>query len=114
MVLGDRQVREVVVLDKLTYAGNLENLAPVANDPRYRFVRGDICDAAAESHAATARCPASRSFAASCAFDGGLRRTVGGTSITETWVKRVRSGEYQRYYEKNCLNREAGRRLPRC
>jgi len=59
MVLGDRQVRELVVLDKLTYAGNLENLAPVANDPRYRFVRGDICDAAAESHAATARCPIS-------------------------------------------------------
>lgn len=46
MVLGDRKVRELVVLDKLTYAGNLENLAPVANDPRYRFVRGDICDAA--------------------------------------------------------------------
>ncbi|MEK7407770.1 MAG: dTDP-glucose 4,6-dehydratase [Acidobacteriota bacterium] len=31
-------------LDKLTYAGNLENLASVAADPRYRFVRGDICD----------------------------------------------------------------------
>jgi dTDP-glucose 4,6-dehydratase len=36
----------VVVLDKLTYAGNPENLAPVADDPRYRFVHGDICDAA--------------------------------------------------------------------
>lgn len=35
----------VVNLDKLTYAGNLENLEPVARDPRYRFVRGDICDA---------------------------------------------------------------------
>jgi dTDP-glucose 4,6-dehydratase len=35
----------VVVLDKLTYAGNLANLAPVAGDPRYRFVRGDIADA---------------------------------------------------------------------
>jgi dTDP-glucose 4,6-dehydratase len=37
---------EVVVLDKLTYAGNEANLASVADDPRYRFVRGDICDAA--------------------------------------------------------------------
>jgi dTDP-glucose 4,6-dehydratase len=37
---------EIVVLDKLTYAGNLENLAPVANDPRFQFVKGDICDAA--------------------------------------------------------------------
>jgi len=35
---------EIVNLDKLTYAGNLENLAPVAGSPRYRFVKGDICD----------------------------------------------------------------------
>ncbi|ATY09630.1 dTDP-glucose 4,6-dehydratase [Amycolatopsis sp. AA4] len=37
---------EVVVLDKLTYAGNEANLAPVADSPRLRFVRGDICDTA--------------------------------------------------------------------
>lgn len=35
---------EVVVLDKLTYAGNLENLRDVDGDPRYRFIRGDIAD----------------------------------------------------------------------
>ncbi len=35
----------VVVYDKLTYAGNLNNLADVSDDPRYTFVRGDICDA---------------------------------------------------------------------
>ena len=34
----------VVTLDKLTYAGNLANLAPVQNDGRHTFVRGDICD----------------------------------------------------------------------
>ncbi len=34
----------VVVYDKLTYAGNLSNLADVSDDPRYAFVRGDICD----------------------------------------------------------------------
>jgi dTDP-glucose 4,6-dehydratase len=33
---------EVVVLDKLTYAGNLANLAPVIDDERLRFVEGDI------------------------------------------------------------------------
>ena len=32
-------------LDKLTYAGNLENLRDVEDDPRYSFVHGDICDA---------------------------------------------------------------------
>ena len=35
---------EVVALDKLTYAGNLDSLAPAAGDSRYRFVRADICD----------------------------------------------------------------------
>jgi len=36
----------VVNLDKLTYAGNLQNLADFASEPRYRFVQGDICDGA--------------------------------------------------------------------
>lgn len=36
---------QVVVLDKLTYAGNLANLEPVAGDPRFEFVHGDIDDA---------------------------------------------------------------------
>jgi len=35
----------VVVYDKLTYAGNLDNLRDIADDPRYGFVQGDICDA---------------------------------------------------------------------
>jgi dTDP-glucose 4,6-dehydratase len=37
---------EVVNFDKLTYSGNLENLADLAENPQYRFVRGDIADAA--------------------------------------------------------------------
>ncbi|AHH99944.1 dTDP-glucose 4,6-dehydratase [Kutzneria viridogrisea] len=40
---------EVVVLDKLTYAGNLANLAPVDTSSRLRFVQGDICDPAVVS-----------------------------------------------------------------
>lgn len=40
-------VEAVTVFDKLTYAGNLANLAAVEQDPRYSFVRGDICDSAA-------------------------------------------------------------------
>jgi dTDP-glucose 4,6-dehydratase len=43
-VLREHPEDEVVVLDKLTYAGNLENLEDVAGDPRYAFVKGDICD----------------------------------------------------------------------
>jgi len=37
-------VSRLVNLDKLTYAGNLENLVQIEEDPRYRFVLGDICD----------------------------------------------------------------------
>ena len=35
----------ILNLDKLTYAGNLNNLSDVENDPRYTFVQGDICNA---------------------------------------------------------------------
>jgi dTDP-glucose 4,6-dehydratase len=35
---------KVINLDKLTYAGNLENLKDIENNENYRFVRGDICD----------------------------------------------------------------------
>ena len=35
---------QVTVYDKLTYAGNLANLASVSDDPRFTFVQGDICD----------------------------------------------------------------------
>ena len=45
-ILGAHADWSVVNVDKLTYAGNLANLADVAGDPRYRFHRADICDAA--------------------------------------------------------------------
>jgi dTDP-glucose 4,6-dehydratase len=38
---------EVVNVDKLTYAGNLDSLRMVSGDPRYRFIKADICDEAA-------------------------------------------------------------------
>ena len=36
---------EVVNFDKLTYCGNLENLRDIEKNPRYKFIKGDICDA---------------------------------------------------------------------
>jgi dTDP-glucose 4,6-dehydratase len=45
--LREKWAKQVVNLDKLTYAGNLENLEPVAQDEGYGFVQADICDAAA-------------------------------------------------------------------
>jgi dTDP-glucose 4,6-dehydratase len=46
MTLRDHPDDSVIVLDKLTYAGNERNLESVRDDSRFRFVRGDICDAA--------------------------------------------------------------------
>jgi dTDP-glucose 4,6-dehydratase len=46
MTLREHTDDSVIVLDKLTYAGNERNLDPVRSDRRFRFVRGDICDAA--------------------------------------------------------------------
>jgi len=37
----------IIVFDALTYAGNQESLSGLERDPRYRFVKGDICDEAA-------------------------------------------------------------------
>ncbi|HEX9922451.1 MAG TPA: dTDP-glucose 4,6-dehydratase [Anaerolineae bacterium] len=45
-LLGKYDDIQVVVYDKLTYAGNPANLAPVADNPRYHFEQGDICNAA--------------------------------------------------------------------
>ena len=45
--LIETSAHEVCVVDKLTYAGNLDNLASVAGDPRYQFKQADICDARA-------------------------------------------------------------------
>jgi dTDP-glucose 4,6-dehydratase len=46
LALGKDAGFEILNLDKLTYAGNLENLTEVIANPRYRFVRGDIADGA--------------------------------------------------------------------
>ena len=45
-VLATHAEDVVVNLDKLTYAGNPANLADLADDPRYTFAKGDICEAA--------------------------------------------------------------------
>ncbi|MEW5820530.1 MAG: dTDP-glucose 4,6-dehydratase [Cyanobacteriota bacterium] len=42
--LEEHEKYKVINLDKLTYAGNLENLKEVENSSRYEFVRGDICN----------------------------------------------------------------------
>src|SRR5438270_7594361 len=44
LALRENWADQVVNLDKLTYAGNLENLRPIADHPGYKFIQADICD----------------------------------------------------------------------
>ena len=44
MLLEERPDYRIICLDKLTYAGNLSTLISVMDDPRFRFVKLDICD----------------------------------------------------------------------
>ncbi len=88
MVFRERPDVRVTVLDAMTYAGNPENVRDVANDPRYRFVRGDICDAAAVRDAIGAGASAIVNFAAETHVDRSilapeqfLRTDVLGTHV---------------------------------
>lgn len=62
---------DVVVLDKLTYAGNLENLRGVRDDPRFTFIRGDVADEEIVRRA-IAGCDAAINFAAETHVDRSI------------------------------------------
>jgi len=71
-LLERRPDAEVVTLDKLTYAGRLENLEPLGDEPRHRFVRGDVTDARVVGELASA-CDAVVHLAAESHVDRSLR-----------------------------------------
>ena len=90
--IGSQFIRERVVrhpeelvinFDLLTYAGNLENLAPVDRLPNYRLVKGDICDEAAVLAALPDDCSAVVHFAAESHVD---RSILSATEFVKTNV----------------------------
>jgi dTDP-glucose 4,6-dehydratase len=87
MLLGRDPGLRVVVLDKLTYAGNLENLAPARADPRLEFVQGDICDAAMV-HEVMQGCDLVYNFAAETHVDRSIQdsQAVVWTNVRGTQV----------------------------
>lgn len=85
LVLAERPDWEVVNLDVLTYAGRLENLQDVADHPRYRFIRGDICDADVVARA-MAGCTLAVNFAAETHVDRSL---LGAAHFIDTDIKGV-------------------------
>ena len=77
----------IVNYDKLTYAGNLENLISIAENPNYRFAKGDICNIAAVE-AAIVGCDAVIHFAAESHVDRSIYEPapVIETNITGTFI----------------------------
>ena len=78
----------VINFDKLTYAGNLDNLAAVARHPNYSLFAGDICDAKAVAEALPENCDAIVHFAAESHVDRSIlsaeefvRTNVLGTQV---------------------------------
>ena len=100
-VLERRPDYRLTNLDALTYSGNLENLAGVEHDPRYRFVRGDICDAELVGRL-VGECDAVVHFAAESHVDRSIldsgpfvRTNVIGTQVLLDAIRR--SGRPRRF-----------------
>ena len=86
---------EVTVFDALTYAGNLHTLHDVEDDPRYRFVKGDICDRDAVAEAMAGH-DAVVHFAAESHVDRSIvspdefvRTNCGGTNVVCDVARRL-------------------------
>ncbi|MDB5069215.1 MAG: dTDP-glucose 4,6-dehydratase [Candidatus Eremiobacteraeota bacterium] len=94
-VLRERADVSVTVLDLVTYAGNPANVAEVEHDPRYRFVKGDIADAARVDEAVGDGADAIVNFAAETHVDRSIldpeafiRTDVMGTHVLLEAVRR--------------------------
>ena len=85
-VLSQHRDAHVVALDKLTYAGNPENLAAFDGDSRFQFVHTDICDADAVGEA-LAGCDALVNFAAESHVD---RSVMDPAAFVRTNVEGIR------------------------
>ena len=72
LVLREHPNVEIVNLDAMTYAANPENLREVERDPRYRFIKGDICDPAAVREAIGSGAEALVNFAAETHVDRSI------------------------------------------
>ncbi|MGH8165275.1 MAG: dTDP-glucose 4,6-dehydratase, partial [Rhodanobacteraceae bacterium] len=103
LVLRERPGIAVVNLDAMTYAGNPANLQEIEGNPRYAFVRGDICDAAAVERALGDGVDAIVNFAAETHVDRSilqpeafLRTDVLGTHVL---LEAVRKHRVQRFLQ---------------
>jgi len=92
---------QVINFDKLTYAGNLDNLKDVEKDPRYQFIKGDICDPDAVEVAVASGVDTIINFAAESHVDRSIlsagsfvQTDVYGTYVLLEAVKKHKVGRY--------------------
>ena len=83
-ILKEHPDWEITNLDKLTYAGNLENLKDIEDNPRYRFAKGDITDRELISNILRNRFDAIINFAAESHVD---RSILDASPFIETNIK---------------------------
>jgi dTDP-glucose 4,6-dehydratase len=86
-LFANRQSSGIVNFDKLTYAGNLANLESIGGNSRYKFIKGDICDASAVE-AAMRGCDCVVHFAAESHVDRSIYEPAPAvqTNVTGTFV----------------------------
>ena len=93
----------IVVLDNLTYAGNLENLAEVEQDSRYGFVHGDICDEALVDKLMAQDVDAVVNFAAETHVDRSIKEcrpfTLANVIGTQTLLNAARKYDVDSYVQ---------------
>ena len=103
LLLQERPQSSVINLDAMTYAGNPANVRDVEDDPRYRFVKGDICDSEAVRGALAEGVDAIVNFAAETHVDRSildpeifLKTDVIGTHVL---LEAVRAEKIARYVQ---------------
>jgi dTDP-glucose 4,6-dehydratase len=103
LALRERPALEIVNLDAMTYAGNPANLRDLEDEPRYRFIKGDICDAAAVRETIGDKADALVNFAAETHVDRSIEdpRSFLQTDAlgTQVLLEALRSGRVSRFVQ---------------
>lgn len=93
----------IINFDKLTYAGNLENLKDLENNPNYKFIQGDICDFEAVEKAISLQPSVIVNFAAETHVDRSIlySQDFVKTDVlgTHTLLEAVKKHNIQRYIQ---------------
>lgn len=106
-MLAQYDMVRIVNVDKLTYAGNLENLASISNDSRHLFRQVDICDKVAID---PEKIKHNFGWYPETAFEEGIVKTIQWYLNNAQWIENVTSGMYLSYYKKMYESRLRGGR----